>query len=405
MSAPVLTVSKLNEYVSSLLSLDPVLRDVRLAAEVSGLRKTAAGHLYFSLKDESALIRCVMFRSSAMALPFMPAEGMKVQARGYVSLYPRDGQYQFYVQSLEQQGAGALYARFEQLKARLEAQGYFAPERKKPLPAYPGCIGIVTSATGAVIHDIQKVARRRNPNVRLLLCPAKVQGEGASEEIARAIGMLNTLDEVDAIIVGRGGGSIEDLWAFNEEIVADAIFASDKPVISAVGHQTDFTIADFVADLRAPTPSAAAELAVPDLEELLWQIQEKRERMRSALKKQINFQRSRVAQLRSSPAFLHPRRLIENDLLRLDHLQQRLQGAWQNQKNLRGGEFAQLCARLQSVSPLAVLSRGYALLQDEEGTVLQSTGQFKEGQIIHIRLKDGRARAAIEQIVPAGEEF
>ena len=264
----VLSVTQLNEYVSTLIRNDMLLGSVSIRGEISGFKRHSSGHIYFSMKDESSVVRCVMFRQNAMSLDRSIGDGMQVTASGYASLYTRDGQFQFYVKSIEREGEGELYRRFAMLKTRLEAQGLFAKEHKKPIPMLPKCLGVVTSATGAAIQDIINITRRRYPAMDILLSPASVQGAGAAKEIADAIRLLDGSGKADVIIVGRGGGSIEELWAFNEEIVAKAIYACKTPIVSAVGHETDFTIADFAADLRAPTPSAAAELCVPEYEAL-----------------------------------------------------------------------------------------------------------------------------------------
>ena len=267
------SVTQLNEYVRRTLASDPMLRGLSLRGEISNFKRHTSGHLYFSLKDENARIACVMFRQHAFGLRMQPRDGMRVVLDGAVSLYAQGGQYQFYAESMRPDGVGDLYLRFEQLKAELEREGLFDPSLKKPLPLLPRTVGVVTSPTGAAVRDIVSVSSRRNPGVHLLLCPASVQGDSAAGEIVRAIKTLDRLPEVDVIIVGRGGGSIEELWAFNEEAVARAIFACRTPVVSAVGHETDFTIADFVADLRAPTPSAAAERAVPVRDDLLAEVE------------------------------------------------------------------------------------------------------------------------------------
>lgn len=404
MAERVLTVSQLNEYVSNVLTRDPVLRRLSLGGEVSNWRETSSGHVYFALKDQAALIRCVMFRSQRIQLKFQPEDGMHVVAQGHAALYARDGQYQFYVQSLRLEGEGALYAQFERIKAKLAGQGYFDQEAKQPIPLLPRRVGVVTSPTGAVIHDIFRVTRRRFPNMDLLLCPVKVQGEGAAEEIARGIGMLSAVPDVDVIIVGRGGGSMEDLWAFNEEIVADAIYACPVPVISAVGHETDFTIADFVADLRAPTPSAAAELAVPLRDDCRDEVFALLGRCAGALQRKLTGERSRLALLRQSPAFLHPARKLENDRQRLDRLFEKAQGYMRGYLTKKRSELAVTLARLEGSSPAASLRRGFAIVQSGEGDLVSSASQLAKGQIVRLSFQDGGATARIlttdQKIIP-----
>lgn len=393
-SGRVLTVTQLNEYVGGMLSHDPLLRNVRLSGEVSNFRVTASGHAYFALKDEQSLIRCAMFRDSLADVEELPEDGTTVVVFGYVSLYARDGQYQFYVRSLELTGAGELYLRFERTKKRLAELGWFDPARKKRLPLVPGTVGVVTSATGAVIHDIQNVAQRRFPGCDILLAPSAVQGNEAPEEIAEAITALNALDEVTVIIVARGGGSMEDLWAFNDERVAAAIFGCTKPVVSAVGHETDFTIADFVADLRAPTPSAAAELVWPRLDELTGGLDFAVSRMQKAVSSAIIQKKGELTEAYAALLPNDPIRSVERDLQTLDNLASRILKAEKAQENLRCAELAKAAARLDAVSPLSTLKRGYAYVEGEEG-VVTSALRLCAGDRVSLVFSDGRAKAEI----------
>ena len=293
-SGYVLTVTQLNEYVAGLLQRDVLLRSLSVRGEVSGLKRHSSGHVYFTLKDGGALVRCVMFRQDAMQCGVAFSDGMEIVAQGHAALYARDGQYQFYVKTVTGEGEGELYRRFLMMKTRLQARGWFDEAHKKPIPALPHCVGIVTSQSGAAVRDVISVARRRFPAMNLLLCPVAVQGMGAAEEIAAGIRLMNRLKRADVLIVGRGGGSLEDLWAFNEETVAEAIYESEIPIVSAVGHETDFSIADFVADLRAPTPSAAAELCVPEYDMLLSTLDGMRETLLCAARTGLLRRRERV---------------------------------------------------------------------------------------------------------------
>ena len=394
MAERVLSVTQLNEYVSGLLAFDPMLKRIAIKGEVSGFKRYSSGHLYFSLKDEASLIRCVCFRQDAQGLDFAPADGMSVVASGSVALYTRDGAYQFYVKAMMRAGIGDLHARFEELKERLAAEGLFSAERKRPLPYLPRCIGIVTSEEGAVIQDIVRVAHRRFPGMKLLLSPARVQGEGAASDIVRAISRLAASQEADVIIVGRGGGSMEDLWAFNEEAVARAIYECPVPVISAVGHETDFTIADFVADLRAPTPSAAAELATPQKRDLEAYFIEKRRRMCALAANIIEAKRKRLEFLSSSHAMRSVLRRISDERLRLDRLFERLIGGEAALIAQKRSDIMKAAAVLDELSPLSVLRRGYAIAHvgDE---LLTSVKQARVGAKLSIQLADGRINAQI----------
>ena len=385
-----LTVSDLNEYVRRSLAGDPMLRDLRLRGEISNFKRHVSGHLYFSLKDEQARIQCVMFRQDAMRLTFTPADGMRVELRGSVSLYTAAGSYQFYAAGMSPDGLGALYQRFEELKRRLMAEGMFDEGRKRPLPLLPSMIGVVTARTGAVIHDIARVAGRRNPGVQLVLRPAQVQGAGAAEDIAQGIRDLCALPGIDVIIIGRGGGSLEDLWAFNEETVVRAVAASTVPVISAVGHETDVTLSDFAADVRAATPSAAAELAVPEREQLHEQLRSLQAMALKAMHDTFNRCRASLTRSETRLVRLHPLARLHEIRNREVLLTQQLNAKMQDCLKDRGALISRHLARLQALGPQAVLKRGYVIARDLKGSpVTQITGLPDQLELL---FQDGRAR-------------
>ena len=398
------SVSELNTYVGQLLSADPALHNVRVRGEISGFKRHTSGHLYFSLKDENALVRCVMFRSQAYELDFRPADGMQVILTGYASLYARDGAFQLYAQSLERQGEGELYMRFLKLKSQLEAEGYFDPAHKLTLPFLPSCVGVATSGTGAAIQDILNIVHRRFPSMPMVLAPVRVQGAGAAEEIAKAIGTLNEKAACDVMIVGRGGGSIEDLWAFNEPVVAKAIYDSAIPVISAVGHETDFTIADFVADLRAPTPSAAAELAVPEETACRDAVTEMSRRLRFGLTATITHSRSRIQLLAASRAFIMPAERVAEARVALDRSMERLQAAAMNKIYENRGRLQSATDRIGALNPLSVLTRGYAVISDAKGNTVTHAEALQAGQNVTLHMQDGSAIAEIKSVAAAGSE-
>ena len=391
-----LSVSELNEYARRLLAGDPLLRNCEVTGEISGFKRHWSGHLYFSLKDANARVQCVMFRQNAMSLDFMPEDGMQVTVDASASIFVRDGSYQLYVERMRRSGQGELYVRFERLKAKLSAEGLFDPARKKPIPAFPRTIGIATSETGAAVRDMIRVARRRNPNVGIILAPCAVQGAGAAEDIVRAIQKLNQNGESDVLLVGRGGGSIEDLWAFNEEIVARAIANSKIPVISCVGHEIDFTIADFVADVRAATPSAAAELAVPERQQIQNQLNEFAFRLSGALERGQSARRERLeiligrsAMLNPEKLILEPRRAIVNaDAERTERAISRVLERARHQLGV--SESA-----LRTLNPAGVLERGYAIVSRGE-RVLTRADQIRAGDALAIRFADGTAYATGE---------
>lgn len=387
---PSFTVSELTNYIKALLEGDRVLSRVIVKGEISNFKHHSSGHMYFTLKDANSSLRAVMFRSRAASVRFQPENGMQVVAEGSISLYPRDGQYQLYVESMQPDGVGTLYLAFEQLKKKLETEGLFDRERKKQLPAYPRVIGIATSPTGAAIRDMLTVIQRRYPRVKILVASVAVQGQEAPASIARALRLLNEQPDVEVIIVGRGGGSLEELWAFNDEQVARAIAASAKPVISAVGHETDFTIADMVADLRAPTPSAAAEAVVPVLAEVEQRLNELRFRLQLAQSNNLASCRQRLNSLAERRVFRSPAHLLENRQRELDGLEQRLRRASVMRVQQNRLEFQEVVGRLKALSPLAVLERGYSIALTREGKVVSKASQVEVGDELETRLMDGK---------------
>jgi exodeoxyribonuclease VII large subunit len=382
------SVSEVNAYLKGLLEADHNLQDLWVEGEISNLSRPASGHLYFTLKDSSASVRCVMWRSRAAGVSFVLQDGVAVSAHGSLSVYEQRGQYQLYVDALRPRGEGALYQEFQRLKAKLEGEGLFDPERKRPLPAWPKRIGVVTSATGAAFQDIRNTLYRRFPLVEILLEPTSVQGDRAPGEIMAALNRLYEL-KPDLILIGRGGGSIEDLWAFNDEGVARTLVESPVPVISGVGHETDFTISDFVADLRAPTPTAAAELAVPDQVELRISLKEHQNRLIRIVQGAIADQRWKVETLLTQLDRMSPLSEINNGRQRLDELVGRSgRGIRGYIKNSREASLA-LQARLGSLNPESILKRGYAILTDSDGTAIYSVGQTSSGDQLLVRVSDG----------------
>ena len=398
MPGMIFSVSELNAYVGGLLGADPHLRDLTVRGEISGFKRHSSGHLYFSLKDERALVRCVMFKGQAMQLDFRPEDGMQVCISGYAALYARDGSFQVYAQSMEREGAGALYARFLALKEQLEREGYFDASHKKPIPFLPRCVGVVTSGTGAAIQDVLQIIGRRFPKMPICLCPVKVQGEGAAGEIAAGIRAMNRARAADVLIVGRGGGSIEDLWAFNEPEVARAIWESEIPVISAVGHETDFTIADFVADLRAPTPSAAAELAVPSYADCAETLAVLDGRLRRSLDAGLRSRRDRLHLLQNSAGFHMATQRVSDGRFELDALSERLCRGAERTLLAKRQRLERLHGALAALNPDAVLQRGYAMICDEAGHVLSSVADVQLQEQIAVRLSDGRLTATVNNI-------
>lgn len=393
---PVYSVSQVNGYLKELVDGDPLLRGLLVRGEVSNYKCYPSGHHYFSLKDEQGSIRCVMFRGDAARLRFKPVNGLSVIAYGRVSVYPRDGQYQLYCTQLMEDGRGALDRAFEELKKKLEAQGLFDPAKKQPLPAYPRRIALVTSPAGAAVRDMIRILRQRWPLTEVLVVPVRVQGEGAAEEIAAAIHQVNNRDDIDLIITGRGGGSREDLWAFNEEPVAWAIALSNIPVISAVGHEPDVTISDYVADLRASTPSNAAELAVPDQQQERQRLEGFTLRLRQAMEVQLDRDRKELTRLEQSRVLRNPVAVVDDQRMRLDGVQRRL--ALALERTLRRGrvELAGLAGRVDAMSPLKVLSRGYAIAK-AEGRAVTTVEQVQPGQAMDVMVADGVYHCRVEE--------
>ena len=402
MAQQVLSITQINEYIRSKMDGDALLNGVAVRGEISNYKVYPSGHHYFTLKDEGAALKCVMFKGNAMRLRFRPDNGVKVIAMGKISVYPRDGAYQLYCTAMAMDGIGDLYAAFEQLKQKLEAQGLFDPAHKKPLPKYPGIIGIVTSSAGAAIHDMLRILRKRYPLSEVRLLPVRVQGVEAPEEIAGAIRYANIHKLADLLIVGRGGGSIEDLWAFNDERVAYAIYHSDIPVISAVGHEPDVTISDFVADLRAATPSNAAELAVPDQDALRQTLDSMSGAMATALSRQLTAARRHYQLLSAHPSLQSPVGYLEQRRKSLELLKNKLISNQNQQINAAKARYIAMTAKLDAMSPLKVLTRGYAMAQSEDGTVLRSVSQVKTGDAITISVSDGSISAAVTEIKENG---
>lgn len=391
-----LTVSQLNEYVKMLMDSDAVLGDVWLRAEISNFKNHyQTGHFYFSLKDEGSLVRAVMFRAYAQKVAFAPADGMKVLVHGRVTSFVRDGQYQVYVDEILPEGTGALYLAFEQLKKKLAAEGLFDEARKRPLPKYPSRIGIVTSPTGAAIQDMMNILGRRFPLSEILLYPALVQGADAPPTLIAGLRHFAESQSVDVIIIGRGGGSAEDLWAFNDEALARAVAASPIPVISAVGHEVDFTICDFVADRRAPTPSSAAELAVPDAQDVKRHLQSSLEKLRSLSVARVEQARKSVTYLGGTSVLSDPAKLLEEKRMSVLFQSSRLDSAWEKGKMNACARLSEVSARLGALNPLAVLSRGYSVVTDADGAVVKSVDAVKKEDALTLRVSDGQIRAVV----------
>ena len=403
MAQQVLTITQLNEYIRSKLDGDSLLNAVAVKGEISNYKVYPSGHHYFTLKDEGGALKCVMFKSSAVRLRFRPENGMKVIAMGKVTVYPRDGAYQLYCTAMAMDGIGDLYAAFEQLKKKLAAQGFFDPAHKKQLPQYPGTIGIITSEAGAAVHDMLRILRKRYPLTKVRLLPVRVQGVEAPGEIAAAIGYANHYQLADLLIVGRGGGSIEDLWAFNDERVAYAIYQSKIPVISAVGHEPDVTISDYVADLRAATPSNAAELAVLDQDALYQTLDSMSAAMTTALARQLKSARKHYDILRGSTALQSPAGYLEQRRKSLDMIKSRMISAQSTGINRKKQRYISLVSKLDAMSPLKVLTRGYAMAQKEDGQVIRSVHQIAPEDKIKVRLNDGIIDASVIQVKENGK--
>lgn len=397
-TSPVLKVYEINRYIKGLIQGDPRLSDLWVTGEISNYKHHRSGHIYFTLKDSAASLRCVFFRRENMRCVFQPADGMEVILHGNISVYEPDGVYQLYVTEMEPAGMGSLFLAFEQLKKKLEVEGLFRIESKKKLPLLPKKIGLITSPTGAALQDILTTIKKRFPHVHLLVVESLVQGAGAAADLVRAVDLLNRRDDIDLIIIARGGGSLEDLWPFNEEAVARAIYRSCLPVISAVGHETDFTIADFTADLRAPTPTAAAQAAVPDLDEMLISIRQLRERAALALQRRLQQEKQMLDHIVSERFFRLPKLRIKLSRDLSEQLGLRLRREIMRVMQYKGMKLSAQIDKLDSYSPLKIMNRGYSFCRDQEGNLVRSIKNLRIGQLLQLSFKDGRALCITEQI-------
>lgn len=394
----VLKVSEINRYVKGLIQGDPRLRDLWVSGELSNFKHHRSGHMYFTLKDSTSSLRCVFFRRENVRCIFKPTDGMEVILHGNISVYEPDGAYQLYVAEMEPAGMGSLFLAFEQLKRKLEAEGLFRADRKKPIPALPRKVALVTSPTGAALQDMLTTIKKRFPHVHLLVVESLVQGSGAAADIVRALDLLNKRNDIDLIILARGGGSLEDLWPFNEEAVARAIYRSELPVISAVGHETDFTIADFTADLRAPTPTAGAAAAVPEKEEMLLKIKQFRERAAMALQRRLQQEKQKVDHIVSDRFFRLPGRRIKLSTELLEQLEVKLRREIVRVLQYKGMRLTAQIDKLESYSPLKVMNRGYSYCRDEEGNIIRSVKQIRLGRLLQLSFKDGQAVCRTEKV-------
>lgn len=397
-SPVVLTITQLNTYVKSLLDGDSHLMSAFVCGEISNFTDHyKSGHFYFSLKDDKCVIKAVMFAPQARRLRFAPQDGMRVIVRGRVSVYEQSGQYQLYIEDMQPDGLGALNLAYEQLKNKLAAEGLFDSQRKKPLPKYPSNIGVITSPTGAAVHDIEEILARRYPLAQIVFCPVLVQGEGAASQLVAAIERFNRLDCADVIILGRGGGSIEDLWPFNEEKVARAVAASHIPIISAVGHETDFTICDFVADLRAPTPSAAAELAVQNIDDLRIQVLAYQATLQNSMRLKLSDLNRQIESLTLNRSFQIPQEQIELQRMKTDNLVNRMTSCMRKDVSESKTQLSHLSGKLDALSPLRVLARGYAIAYDADNRVLTQANDAAIGSEINLLLHKGRLQCIVEE--------
>lgn len=390
-----ITVTDLNKYIKGRIDNDEMLNNVLVKGEISNFKNHYTGHMYFTLKDENSLIKCVMFKTYTTHLSFMPKDGMKVIVLGGVSVFERDGVYQIYAKAMKEDGLGNLYVAYEELKNKLSNEGLFDEKYKKPIPFMPKTIGVLTSNTGAVIRDIINVSTRRNPNVNIRLYPVPVQGSGAGEKIAEGIEFMNKNKLADVLIIGRGGGSIEDLWPFNEEVVARAIFNSKIPIISAVGHETDFTIADFVADLRAPTPSAAAELAVANIDDVRETLKAYNNRYKVSLKKRIELMKMSYEKCMTRQAFKNPTQKINEQYMLIDMKVKSLQNSILLKIKEDKTKFVKEVAKLDALSPLKTLTRGYSIISKQDGKIAKEVKDLSQGEKVSIRLSDGKVDAQV----------
>ncbi len=399
----VITVTQLNRYVKMLLEQDAHLSPVTVSGEISNfVNHYKSGHLYLSLKDEDALVKAVMFRTYAQRLRFVPQNGMKVMVRARVSLYEKSGEYQLYIEDMQPDGVGALQMAYEQLKKKLEAEGLFDAGRKKPLPAYPMRIGVITSPTGAAVRDILNILGRRFPLAKVVFIPVLVQGDDAPPQLVAALERMDREQAADVIIIGRGGGSLEDLWAFNTEPVCRAVAACSIPVISAVGHETDFTLCDFVADLRAPTPSAAAELAVPDAVQLLQTIRQKETRLTVAVQTAVTRQKTALDTLRNKRVLSSPRYYVEQNAMRLDYLTRAFTAQATRRLEAAKTLLSAKAAALDAMSPLKVLARGYAIPMNETGGVVHTVHAVQTGDKLQLRMQDGTVQCTVDDKTERG---
>lgn len=399
MSENVITVSGLTKYIKNILESDSNLASFTVSGEISNLTIHRTGHLYFALKDEGAVINAVMFRGSVSTLQFKPENGMRVIAKGKISVFEPSGRYQVLVTSMQVDGIGDLYVAYELLKKKLEAEGLFSSSHKLPLPKLPKTIGVITSPTGAAIRDIINVLGRRFPFSSVLLYPSLVQGDGAPEQLIKALKFFEESKCVDVIILGRGGGSIEDLWAFNNEMLARQIYSMTVPVISAVGHETDFTISDFVSDVRAPTPSAAAEIAVPDTLDMLNKFENVNKRLKLVLKKQVDVASSQLERIKSSRIFTDADVIFENRFLFLDHNTEKLYKQLEICISKNEGIFEKITSKLDALSPLKVMSRGYLFARDESDKIIKSVGDIDIDDVIKLKMCDGSAECSVKKII------
>lgn len=398
------TVAEVNKYVKKLLDNDFILSNIMVKGEISNFKNHSSGHLYFSLKDEFASMKCVMFKMQTFSLKFKPEDGMKVIIRGYISSYEKDGQCQLYCDSMTKDGIGDLYAEYEKLKEKLAKEGLFDESRKKKIPLFPKCVGVITSDTGAVIKDILNVSLRRFPKANIRLFPSAVQGEGAYKELARQINLINEKRLADVIIIGRGGGSLEDLWNFNSEELAYTISKSEIPVVSAVGHETDFTICDFVSDLRAPTPSAAAEMVFPQEDELLYKLGRMKNSLKNALNVSIMKKKKELMTLTGAYCFKRPKEIINRYYLLLDNLNKNMMSLYEKNMILRRNKFTLLLSKLDALSPVKTLMRGYAILE-KDGDIIKSEKDVLAGEEFRIRLNDGEFLAKRKEWNKNGKEL
>lgn len=405
MQIKALSVSEVSQYIKRILNSDPILGHIRVKGEISNYKFHSSGHMYFTLKDNKSKINCVMFKSNCEKLKFIPKEGMSLSCKGYISIYERNGQYQLYVNEMEPEGVGALYLAYQQLKEKLDKEGLFSNKHKKQIPSIPRKIGIITSPTGAAIRDIISITLRRFPNIELYVFPVLVQGEASADSIVNGINLCNKFGNIDVAIVGRGGGSLEELWSFNEEKVARAIYNSDVPIVSAVGHETDYSISDFVSDLRAATPSAAAELVVPNLFEIKEYINSVQNRMVYSMKTKVNKVDQRLSLVKNSYFFKHPLNPVYDNKQGLDELLQRLNKLINTKIDINKRHLNFSGERLNGLSPLSVFSRGYSIVKDNKNKIIKSVEQVEKDKILNIDLIDGKVNCKVVEYIKEEKAF